>query len=50
MTTPSIDFVLGFSCLGIVVLLYLAYEFIGLFRELLMILRELLEELRNEKD
>lgn len=48
MTTSSIDFVLGFSCLGIIVLLYLAYEFIELFRELLMILRELLEELRNE--
>lgn len=48
MTAPSIDFVLGFSCLGLVVLLYLAYEFIGLFRELLMILGELLEELRNE--
>lgn len=48
MTALSIDFVLGFSCLGLVVLLYLAYEFIGLFRELLMILGELLEELRNE--
>lgn len=48
MTAPSIEFVLGFSCLGIAVLLYLAYEFIGLFRELLVILRESLEELRNE--
>lgn len=48
MTVLSIDFVLGFSCLGLGVLLYLTYEFIGLFRELLMILRDLLEELRNE--
>lgn len=48
MTALSIDFVLGFSCLGLVVLLYLLKEFIGLFRELLMILGELLEELRNE--
>lgn len=48
MTALSIDFVLGFSCLGLGVLLYLTYEFIGLFRELLMILRDLLEELRNE--
>lgn len=48
MTALSIDFVLGFSCLGLGVLLYLAYEFIGLFRELLVIQRELLEELRNE--
>ena len=48
MTALSIDFVLGLSCLGLGVLLYLAYEFIGLFRELLMILRELLEELRSE--
>ena len=47
MTALSTDFVLGFSCLGLAVLLYLLYEFIGLFRELLMILRELLEELRN---
>lgn len=46
--TASLDFVLGFSCLGLGILLYLTYEFIGLFRELLMILRELLEELRNE--
>lgn len=46
--TASLDFVLGFSSLGIILLLYLTYEFIGLFRELLMILRELLEELRNE--
>lgn len=44
----SFDFILGFSCLGLGILLYLTYEFIGLFRELLMILRELLEELRNK--
>lgn len=44
----SFEWFIGFSCFGLLALLYLLYEFIGLFRELLVIQRELLEELRNE--
>lgn len=42
------SFLVGFSCCSIVILLYLLYEFIQLFRELLSILRESLEELRDK--
>lgn len=48
MTALSIDFVLGFSCLGLAVLLYLLYELVQVARELVSMLRESLEELRNE--
>lgn len=47
MTVP-LDFLLGFSCCCMVILLYLLYEFIQLFRELVSILRESLEELRKD--
>ncbi len=43
MTVP-VDFLIGFSCCGIVAALYLLYEFIELFREFLSILREILED------
>lgn len=42
------SFLVGFSCCSMVILLYLLYEFIQLFRELLSILRESLEELRED--
>lgn len=42
------SFLVGFSCCSMVILLYLLYEFIQLFRELLSILRESLEELRDK--
>ncbi len=41
----SFEFFLGFSCFGIVALLYLLNEFIGLLRELVELLRE---ELKDE--
>ncbi len=46
--TASSDFIVGFMCCGLVVLLYLLYELIELLREFVLILRESLEELRNE--
>lgn len=44
----SIDFLIGFSCCSMVILLYLLNEFIKVFQEWVSILRETLEELRDE--
>ena len=38
------DFVMGFICMGLVGLLYLLSEFIKIFRELITILREELND------
>lgn len=46
--TVSADFLVGFTCCSMVVFLYLLYEFIQVIRELVVILRESLEELRGE--
>lgn len=42
------SFLVGFSCCSMVILLYLLYEFIEAFKELVSILRESLEKLRDE--
>lgn len=46
--TASFDFLVGFSCCGMVILLYLLYELLQVSRELVSLLRESLEELRDE--
>lgn len=46
--TVSVDFLIGFSCCSMVIFLYLLYEFIQVIKELVLILRESLEELRDE--
>lgn len=48
MFTLSFDFLIGFSCCSMVVAIYLLYEFLQVIKELVLILRESLEELRNE--
>ena len=47
MTAP-LDFLVGFTCCSMVVLLYLLNEFIQVLRELVSVLRESLEELRED--
>ena len=44
----SFDFLVGFICSSMVIFLYLLYEFIQVIKELGLILRESLEELRDE--
>ena len=42
------SFVAGFTCCSMVVFLYLLYELLQVARELVLILRESLEELRDD--
>lgn len=42
------SFLVGFSCCSIVILLFLLYQLLQVARELVLILRESLEELRKE--
>jgi len=44
----STDFMIGFSCFSMVALLYILYEFVQTFKELVEVLRESLEELQDE--
>lgn len=46
--TVSFDFLVGFTCCSMAAFLYLLYEFIQVIKELVVILRESLEELRDE--
>lgn len=46
--TVSVDFLVGFMFCATVAALYLLYEFIQVMRELVLILRESLEELQDE--
>lgn len=41
--TASFELLVGFSCCSMVILLYLLYQFIEVFKELVSILREFLE-------
>ncbi len=45
--TASFDLI-GFSCCGMVILLYILYQFVQAFKELVEVLRESFEELRDE--
>lgn len=47
MTVPF-DFLVGFTCCSMVVGLYLLYEMVGAVKALVEIMRECLEELREE--
>ena len=38
------DFIMGFMCMGLVVLLYLLSEFIKVFRDMVSILREIFND------
>jgi len=46
--TASLDFLIGFTCFSMVALLYIMYEFVQAFKELVAVLRESLEELQDE--
>jgi len=46
--TASIDFLIGFSCFSMVILLYLLHELVEVLKALLETLRESLKELQNE--
>ncbi len=46
--TVSFDFLAGFICCGMVVSLYLLHELVGVLKALVEMLRESLEELRDE--
>ena len=41
---PSFQFFMGFSCCSMVVLLYLLYELIGVFKEFVSVLKEFIED------
>lgn len=43
MTVPP-DFMVGFTCCSIAVLLYLLYEFIEAFKELVEVLKKFIED------
>jgi len=40
----SFEWFIGFSCFGLLALLYLLYEFIQVFREFVSVLKEFLED------
>ena len=40
----SFEWFMGFSCCSMVVLLYLLYELIGVFKEFVSVLKELIED------
>lgn len=42
--TASFDFLVGFSCCSMVILLYLLYQFIEVFREFVSVLKEFIED------
>ncbi len=42
------SFIAGFSCCGMVALLYILYQFVQVFKELVEVLRESLQELKDE--
>lgn len=44
MPIPSIDFVLGLSCFGLLTLIRLLYELIEVLREYIAVLREFIED------
>lgn len=40
----SFEWFIGFSCFGLLTLLYLLYEFIQVFREFVSVLKEFIED------
>lgn len=46
--TASFEFMVGFTCCSMVVGLYLLYEMVGALKALIEIMRETLEELKDE--
>lgn len=40
----SFEWYMGFSCFGLVALLYLLYQFIEVFREFVSVLKEFIED------
>ncbi len=46
--TAYFDFLIGFSCCGMVAFLYILYQFLQAFKEVVEVLLESVEELQDE--